>query len=120
MSFKPSKIAGAVMAAFISVSGATTLQAREVPEIPQSLYDRYGSDRNSDNSRSRSGGSDGCSRLENLSNGRILQEEFARGQGRRTVTVSPSDGGTIEFKIELGTRGHKLPDQSCGPISNIF
>lgn len=118
MSFKPSKIAGAVMAAFMSVGAATSLQAREVPEIPQSFYDRYGSDRNFDSSRS--GGSDGCSRLENLSKGRVLQQEFSNGQGRRTVTVSPSDGGTIEFKIELGTRGLKLPDQSCGPISNIF
>lgn len=120
MSFKPSKITGAIMAAFISVSAPTSLQARDVPEIPQSLYDRYGSDSNSDRDRSRSSDSNRCSKFENLSKGRILQEEFSNGQGRRTVTISPSDGGTIGFKIELGTRGHNLPEQSCGPISNIF
>lgn len=79
--------------------------------IPQSLIDRYGNTLTAPERRQKDQDCRGLRDL--LSNGNVLKRSFANGQRRATIQVSPDDGGTIGFRIDLGTaRGLKSQDCS--------
>lgn len=106
---KSFKFAGAAaLSAFMAFSSAASAR---VPEIPQSLIDRYGERDRTNSGISRS--NKGCSKTQDLMKGRVLQREFENGHRRSTLSLSHRDGGTIKFELELSTSGQGLPAQSC-------